>query len=69
MNILALATEAQRERFEAELQRNEWVMTTHNIQQSLNELMAANVDVSSLRVRNPTLDDLFLKITGHSLRE
>jgi len=62
-------SETHQQRFDATLQRSEWVMTTNNVQRMLQELITEQVDVSSLRVRNPTLDDLFLKITGHSLRE
>ena len=31
--------------------------------------MQQQVDLSSLRVSNPTLEDLFIKLTGHALRE
>ncbi|WP_317930641.1 ABC transporter ATP-binding protein [Halioxenophilus sp. WMMB6] len=44
-------------------------ITSYSIEQTLQQLLASNADLSSLQVRNPTLDDLFLKITGHSLRE
>lgn len=40
-----------------------------SVEQSLHELINRNVDLRSLRVRSPTLDDLFLKLTGHHLRE
>lgn len=36
---------------------------------TLQHLLANNVTLNSLRVRNPTLEDLFLKLTGHQLRE
>jgi ABC-2 type transport system ATP-binding protein len=35
----------------------------------LNRLMQADIALTSLQVRSPTLDDLFLKLTGHRLRE
>ncbi len=44
-------------------------ITTTSIEQSLQELMAQQANLSSLRVRNPTLEDLFIKLTGHQLRE
>ncbi len=44
-------------------------ITTTSVEQTLQELMAQQVDLSSLRVRNPTLEDLFIKLTGHQLRE
>jgi ABC-2 type transport system ATP-binding protein len=42
---------------------------TASVETTLQELIARRVDLSSLRVRNPTLEDLFLKLTGHMLRE
>lgn len=40
-----------------------------NVEVTLQQLQQQQVSLRSLRVRNPTLDDLFLKLTGHSLRE
>ncbi|HSC75494.1 MAG TPA: ABC transporter ATP-binding protein [Pseudomonadales bacterium] len=42
---------------------------TQSAEQTLQELMAKGVSLQSLSVRNPTLEDLFLKLTGHHLRE
>ncbi len=42
---------------------------TESVEDTLNQLMSMNVSLGSLKVRNPTLDDLFLKLTGHHLRE
>jgi ABC-2 type transport system ATP-binding protein len=47
----------------------ELVIDTPSVEVTLQELMARHIDLSSLRVRNPTLEDLFLKLTGHRLRE
>lgn len=44
-------------------------LATTSVEQTLAELVALNIDLSSLRVRKPSLDDLFLKLTGHRLRE
>lgn len=44
-------------------------IVTTSIEASLQELMAQHVDLSTLRVRNPTLEDLFIKLTGHQLRD
>ncbi len=44
-------------------------LRTHSIEQTLQQLMAHNVPLHSLSVRNPTLEDLFLTLTGHRLRE
>ncbi|MET0377514.1 MAG: ABC transporter ATP-binding protein [Spongiibacteraceae bacterium] len=42
---------------------------TASVEITLQELIALQVDLSTLRVHNPTLEDLFLKLTGHRLRE
>ncbi len=42
---------------------------TFSVEQTLQELILAQADLSSLRVRNPSLEDLFIKLTGHQLRE
>lgn len=42
---------------------------TLSVERTLQELLACNADLSSLRVYNPTLEDLFIKLTGHALRE
>ncbi|TQV79515.1 ABC transporter ATP-binding protein [Exilibacterium tricleocarpae] len=42
---------------------------SHAVEETLEQLIQQRVKLNSLRVRNPTLDDLFLKLTGHSLRE
>lgn len=44
-------------------------IVTTSVESSLQELMAQQVDLSTLRVRNPTLEDLFIKLTGHQLRD
>ncbi|MCV6604276.1 MAG: ABC transporter ATP-binding protein [Porticoccaceae bacterium] len=43
-------------------------LQTRSVEQTVKALMDRQVDLSSLQVRNPTLDDLFLKLTGHHLR-
>lgn len=49
---------------------NDWIaFETTSVEETLQHLMNLNIDLSSLKVRNPTLDDLFLKLTGHHLRE
>lgn len=42
---------------------------TSSVEQTLQSLIQQKIDLSSLRVRNPTLEDLFIKLTGHQLRE
>ena len=44
-------------------------IATSAIEKTLSELVSLNVNLRSLRVRSPSLDDLFLKLTGHHLRE
>ena len=41
---------------------------TRNVNQVLGELLAANIDLTELRQRPPSLDDLFLELTGKELR-
>lgn len=42
---------------------------TDSVERTLQELLARHADLSTLRVRNPTLEDLFIQLTGHALRE
>jgi len=42
---------------------------TDQLEQTLSKLIEAQVNLSSLRIRNRTLEDLFLKLTGNKLRE
>jgi len=44
-------------------------IATTAVEKTLSELVALNVNLRSLRVRSPSLDDLFLKLTGHHIRE
>jgi ABC-2 type transport system ATP-binding protein len=48
---------------------DELIIHTASVEKTLQELIAAGADLSTLRVHNPTLEDLFLKLTGHKLRE
>ncbi|GAB2196343.1 ABC transporter ATP-binding protein [Sessilibacter sp. MAH4] len=58
------------EKFEqVETKSDEIILVSKHLEQSLQELINCGANLSSLQIRNPTLDDLFLKITGHSLRE
>ena len=50
-------------------QTDHYALETSSVSETINRLISLNVDLKSLRVRNPTLDDLFLKLTGHHLRE
>ena len=44
-------------------------ITTHNVETTLAMLMDNNVSLEGLHVKSANLDDLFLHLTGHSLRE
>ncbi|MEJ2415755.1 MAG: ABC transporter ATP-binding protein [Exilibacterium sp.] len=46
-----------------------WVIKTSSVEHTLQSLIDKGVPLNSLQVRTPSLDDLFLKLTGHSLRE
>lgn len=41
---------------------------TDDVNRSLNELTACNAPLEKLRIRQPNLEDLFLDLTGHTLR-
>lgn len=44
-------------------------ITTTDVEKTIALLLAKKVDLSGLNVKSPNLDDLFLKLTGHSLRD
>lgn len=44
-------------------------LSSQDVQASLTELVAANVDLDGMQIKTANLDDLFLKLTGHALRE
>lgn len=47
-----------------------WVeIQTYSIDKTIANLIKHDLPLDSLQVRNPSLDDLFLKLTGHTLRE
>lgn len=52
-----------------EHQGNHITATTTDIKKTLEELEKQQVSLDELHISNPTLDDLFLKLTGHGLRE
>ena len=45
------------------------IIASQSVENTLQTLVEQGARLHSLQVRNPTLDDLFLKLTGHSLRE
>ena len=48
---------------------NKVVCATDDIQAQLEQLRMRQIPLEELHVTSPTLDDLFLKLTGHGLRE
>jgi len=42
--------------------------TTPDVEQAMNQLIQHKISLEGLQVSKPNLDDLFLKLTGHSLR-
>ena len=51
-------------------ERNDhYEIQSESVEDTLKMLMQKGVMLNSLRVRQPTLEDLFLKLTGHSLRD
>jgi ABC-type multidrug transport system ATPase subunit len=42
---------------------------TNTLDASLKALLANDIDLSQLQVHTPTLEDVFLELTGRSLRE
>jgi ABC-2 type transport system ATP-binding protein len=58
------------------IEKNQWLaendrveITTQQVEETISLLIAAKVPLDGLQVKSPNLDDLFLKLTGHSLRE
>ena len=56
--------------------KNSWLIengrveiTTQQVEETISLLIAEQVSLDGLQVKSPNLDDLFLKLTGHSLRE
>jgi len=58
------------------IEKNQWLIendrveiTTKQVEATISLLMAEQVSLDGLQVKSPNLDDLFLKLTGHSLRD
>ena len=61
---------------QALIEENKWLVenerveiTTRQVEETISVLIAAKISLDGLQVKSPNLDDLFLKLTGHSLRE
>lgn len=44
-------------------------ITTDDVQETLQQLMARNIDLTGMTIRSPNLEDVFLNLTGRKLRE
>lgn len=44
------------------------LIQTRSVERTIAQLIANQVPLTSLRVHNPTLEDVFIKLTGHGLR-
>ncbi|UTA48896.1 ABC transporter ATP-binding protein [Simiduia sp. 21SJ11W-1] len=62
-------TSAQVAQFQPVRHHDQWQLASNDVERTLADLMGAGINLTSLQIRPPTLDDLFLKLTGHSLRE
>ncbi len=58
---------------EVDKDKNTYFLTTHDSQKTLDELFTLarkdNVKIEELTVKRVTLEDVFLKLTGHALRD
>lgn len=52
-----------------QVQEQQVEISTADVEATIALLLAENVSLAGLHVKSPNLDDLFLKLTGHSLRE
>ncbi len=52
----------------ADIRKDHVDISTKDVQANIDLLGSRGVDLGSLQVFNPTLEDLFLKLTGHALR-
>jgi len=55
--------------FKVEAVGQEAIITTTEVDLVVRELLHHQVDITGLMIKAPTLEDLFLKLTGHNLRE
>lgn len=60
-------TAAQAQQFNGIIRNGSVAIQAQNVDQILKQLLSAGVDLTGLQVKSATLDDLFLKLTGHSL--
>ena len=56
-------------KFKVTQQKDFIEIMTENVDQVVSQLLAHNVNLDHLTIKAPTLEDLFIKLTGHGLRE
>ncbi|XPF95946.1 ABC transporter ATP-binding protein [Colwellia sp. RE-S-Sl-9] len=57
------------DKFDGEVQGDRVEITTQHVEKTLTLLIENNVSLEGLHVKSANLDDLFLKLTGYSLRD
>lgn len=57
------------EKFDGEVQGDRVEITTQHVEKTLTLLIENNISLEGLHVKSANLDDLFLKLTGYSLRD
>ena len=57
------------EKFDGEVQGDRVEITTQHVEKTLTQLIENKVSLEGLHVKSANLDDLFLKLTGYSLRD
>ena len=45
-----------------------WDILSHDVERTLKELLSRKIGLEGLSVHKPDLEDLFIKLTGSSLR-
>ena len=62
-------TSEQIKKFKGVIQGDKIEIATQQVEETLTLLIEHKVSLQGLHVKSANLDDLFLKLTGHSLRE
>lgn len=60
---------AQQQQLTAQRHNEQVIIKSRAVEETLQTLISAGISLTSLQIRNPTLEDLFLQLTGHSLRD
>lgn len=60
---------SQQQHFSAQRHSGQVTIRSRSVEETLQSMISAGINLNSLQVRNPTLEDLFLQLTGHNLRD